>query len=182
MENIRKEILKAAEIKDDILKKHLFILGVLSDELFKISGKRPILLGGGAVEFYTFGGYTTGDIDIAFDNRSLFNKVAMDAGFTKEGRHWFHKELDVAVEIPAAILINETAPLFEVDILGKICLIIGIEDLIIDRLNAYVHWKSEGDGEWAKNLVHLNKEKINWSYLNQKALDNGVETALKDLK
>ena len=179
MDNLEKEILKAASIKDDVLKKHLLVLGILSDELYALAKKRPILVGEGAVEFYTFGSYTTGDIDLAFEDRELFGTVAGRAGFIRQGRHWYHPVLEVAVEIPASALEEETAPLATAAVEGKICVIIGIEDLIIDRLNAYVHWKSQSDGEWAKNLLDLNREKVNWTYLKAKAEKAQVLSALE---
>ncbi len=46
----------------------------------------------------------------------------------------------------------------------KICIlliyILGIEDLMADRLNACVHWKSQGDRTWAREPMVLHVEEI----------------------
>ena len=60
--------------------------------------------------------------------------------------------------------------------------IIGIEDLIIDRLNAFVWWKSEEDGKWAKQLMALHEKEIDKKYLLQRAKKEGVAEALEKIK
>lgn len=43
--------------------------------------------------------------------------------------------------------------------------IIGVEDLIIDRLNACKHWKSEIDCEMTELLVLRYRKELDWTYL-----------------
>ena len=52
----------------------------------------------------------------------------------------------MALEVPASALAEEDAPkeIVEFDE-GLKCKIIGVEDIIIDRLNACKHWESEID-------------------------------------
>jgi hypothetical protein len=59
--------------------------------------------------------------------------------------------------------------LTEVKIEDMTCYIIGMEDLIIDRLNGYVHWRWEDDRRWVTNLITLHKSEIDWDYLNKRA-------------
>jgi hypothetical protein len=70
----------------------------------------------------------------------------------------------------------------EVEIEGMSLYIIGVEDLIIDRLNAFVHWKSDRDGEWAKQLMALHEDEIHWEYLRERARTEGVLDALNGLR
>jgi hypothetical protein len=52
---------------------------------------------------------------------------------------------------------------------GLRCVIIGVEDLLIDRLNACKHWNSQIDCEMAELLIaHYSKE-LDWTYLKGKA-------------
>ena len=46
--------------------------------------------------------------------------------------------------------------------------VIGIEDLLIDRLRAWVRWSSAEDGRWARRLAALHADRIDWSYLREK--------------
>jgi hypothetical protein len=50
-------------IEDPVKRKALF-MALLSKEIVERGGKQPIIVGGEAVEIYTQGSYTTGDIDI----------------------------------------------------------------------------------------------------------------------
>lgn len=43
--------------------------------------------------------------------------------------------------------------------------VIGIEDIILDRLRACVHWKSSSDCEWAKRLYLMHAERLDMDYL-----------------
>lgn len=52
-----------------------------------------------------------------------------------------------------------------VEIEGLRVVILGIEDLILDRLSAWVHGTSEEDGRWARRLALLHSDKLDWDYL-----------------
>lgn len=73
-------------------------------ELMEPHGIKPIIVGGLAVEIYTRGQYTTQDIDLVLPRRDVANKILLQLGFTKEGRHWFHPEIDISIEIPGDAL------------------------------------------------------------------------------
>ena len=63
-------------------------------------------------------------------------------GFQKNPgeRHWYHEELDIALEIPGDYLAGSIEKLTVVEIGGMECYIIGVEDLIVDRLAAAKFW------------------------------------------
>jgi len=165
----------------DPLKRKLWVLAVISTAL-SYYNVRPILIGGCAVEYYTFGGYSTYDIDIAVVDHERLTEVMTNLQFQKEGRFWLRKDLDVVIESPAGALTNETAPLTEVQLEDMVCYIIGIEDLIIDRLNGYVHWKWEDDKRWVKQLLELYQKKLDWNYLKRCAQQEKTESALDKIK
>lgn len=164
----RKARLEALVDEPDPARKRLLALGILSDRLREV-GMQPVLVGGGAVEFYTAGGYTTKDMDLALPHGPQTDAAFADLGFTKEGRYWYREDLDLLFEAPApAGLPGETAPRTEVEIDGLRVVIIGIEDLVIDRLRAWIHGTSEEDGRWARRLVLLYADRLDWEYLRDK--------------
>ena len=67
---------------------------------------------------------------------------------------------------------------------GLSCVIIGLEDLIIDRLNACKHRKSEVDCEMTELLIARYGPEIDWAYLEKKASlpANDALAELRDLK
>lgn len=182
MDKFEKLLAEARSIKDKF-QRSLFVLGILTGILEK-ERIRPILVGGGAVEFYTLGNYTTYDLDLVINGREVAAKVLERMGFSRlpGARHWFSEELDLAIEVPDEYLAGSKEKVVEVEVKGLKCYVIGIEDLIIDRVNAYVHRRSESDGEWAVRLMSLHKDEIDWDYLDQRAVEDKLIHALKDLK
>jgi predicted nucleotidyltransferase len=179
----RKARLEALAHEPDPAKKRLLALGILGDRLHE-DGLEPILVGGGAVEFYTAGGYTTKDMDLALPHCPETDAAFADLGFTKEGRYWYREDLDLLFEAPApAGLPGETAPRTVVEIDGLSIVILGVEDLIIDRLRAWIHGTSDEDGRWARRLVLLYADRLDWDYLRDKTLPYPREaTALGELE
>ncbi|MGH7857268.1 MAG: UbiD family decarboxylase [Candidatus Binatia bacterium] len=167
----------------DPARRRLVALGLLSDRLREV-GLEPILVGGCAVEFYTAGGYTTGDVDLALPHGPTTDAAFAELGFCKEGRFWYREDLDLLFEAPApAGLPGETAPRTEVEIDGLKIVVLGIEDLIIDRLRVWIHGTSAEDGRWARRLVLLYADRLDWGYLREKT--KGVAAgarALDDLE
>ena len=149
----------------DPRKRRLVAVGVLTEALAP-DGIEPVLVGGGALEFYTAGGYATSDVDLALPMTEEVDAAFARLGFEKEGRYWIRPDLDLLVEAPApAGLPGEDAPRTEVDVDGTRVVIIGIEDLLLDRLRAWVHWQSGEDERWARRLALLHSDRLDWSYL-----------------
>jgi len=178
-------IIKIIKNTESNLKKQLLMVGLITNLLEKQGKKPPIIIGGCALSYYSREVYFTSDIDLAYADREALDSVLKSIVFEKKGRYWINEELKMAVEAPASILIEEEAPMETVEIgEGLQCIIIGIEDLIIDRLNAYKHWKSEIDGEMVELLMNRYFDEIDWSYLEKKASkpENDILVELKDLK
>ena len=155
-------------IERDSRRRRLIALGLLT-RLLSAHGIEPILVGGGALEFYTAGGYATKDMDLALPAAVEVDDAFAVLGFEKEGRYWYHAELDLLFEAPApAGLPGEDAPRTVVEIDGLRVVIIGIEDLLIDRLRAWVHWKSDEDGRWTRRLALLYPDRIDWGYVRER--------------
>ncbi len=171
---------KVKETKDPLTKRLLFV-GLLTRAL-ESQDVRPIVVGGNAVEFYTAGGYSTGDIDIVAPSEPV-DEVLRKWNFRKEGRHWISEELDIFIEAPSSSLEEEAYErVSEVEIDDLKVYIIGIEDLIIDRLNAYIHWKSLDDKRWAEELVALHLGEIDWDYLEKRSEEEKTSEALLEIK
>ncbi len=185
MEDFKKEFnqlkLKMKTFDKDYKKKLLF-LGLLHKYLKKLNSGL-ILLDGLAVQFYTAGEYLTSDIDLACNNRNSIKDLLISIQFKEIGRHFYLEDLDLSIEIPtSSITPNQQKKLNILQIDGYEIPILGIEDIIIDRLNAFTHWQSLEDGRIAKELIFLHYEKIDWEYLETQAFNERVEMNLKKFK
>ncbi|MFQ6119539.1 MAG: DUF6036 family nucleotidyltransferase [Methanosarcinales archaeon] len=166
MDDIWNKIVRAK----DLLRRRLLFIGWLTHLLEKHNIK-PILVGGNALEFYTLGRYSTYDIDLVSSGRNIIDKELRKKGFKKTGRHWYNENIDISVEIPDTILAGSLDKVETIEIDGLKVYVISKEDLIIDRLNAYVYWKSIEDGRWAKTIMILYYDELDWNYLNTRATE-----------
>jgi hypothetical protein len=160
----------------------LYILAALTLALQKYNIK-PILVGGGALEFYTFGNYATHDIDLVADERHLVGEALETLGFSHEPgfRHWYHEDLDVSIEIPDTKLAGSYEKVTSIDVHGVLVQISSPEDLLIDRLAAYKFWKSLSDGEWAARLYAIHGNNMDLKYLEERANSEQVLDVLKEV-
>lgn len=137
--------------------------------LFANENLRPIIVGGLAVEIYTRSEYTTSDIDIIFSQRHIADRYLRALGFIPEGRHWYHEDLLISIEIPNDMLEDaDNDKVIELILENDLHVyVIGIEDIILDRLRACVHWKSSSDCEWGKRLLLMHAKRLDFDYLKE---------------
>lgn len=170
--------LEALSDEPDPARRRMLALGLVADRLAE-DGLEPILVGGAALEFYTAGGYATGDIDLALESSPRVDRAFADLGFRKSGRFWVREDLDLLFEAPAPPgLPGETAPRTVAEIDGLRVVVIGLEDLLIDRLRAAVHWRSDQDRRWTRRLVHLYSDRLDWAYLRERTRGVAEELAV----
>lgn len=125
--------------------------------------KKPILVGGSAVELYTRGQSRSQDVDLVAD-RNVLVPMLREMGFKESGRHFY--KYPNYIEIPSNTLHGKSIFLrYKKWKIKVIC----VEDLIIDRLCACKFWKSTYDCEQAKMLLRAYTKKIDWSYLRVRA-------------
>lgn len=179
------KILEMIRNTESPLKKQLLMVGLITRLLKEKGKKAPVVIGGCALSYYSREVYFTTDIDLAYAEREALDSVLKSIGFQKKGRYWVHEGLKMAIEAPASKLAEEEAPVEVVEVgEGLQCTIIGIEDLIIDRMNACKHWKSEIDCEMAELLVNRYYNDLDWPYLEKKAVkpENDILLELQEIK
>ncbi len=179
------QIFKLIKQTESPLKRQLLTVALLTSLLEKRGKPAPVIIGGCALSYYTREVYFTADIDLAYVDREVLDEVLKDIGFSKRGRYWVNESLKSAVEVPAAVLAGEEAPLEVVELgEGLNCRVIGIEDLIIDRLNACKHWRSQTDCEMVELLIIKYSGELDWPYLEKKAdlPENDILGELQSLK
>lgn len=161
----------------DPLERRLLFVALLSSGVEALGWPAPVVVGGHAVEFYTAGGYATVDIDLAGASEPV-GRVLDSWGFQREGRHWFDDELGLVVEIPGSTLGPQQQSHALTLRLGRwTARVLGIEDLVVDRLAACVHWKHAESCEWAARLLAV-AEDLDVAYLERRAAEEDVLNAL----
>ena len=167
------------------LKRQLLMVALITRLLEEKGKSPPMIIGGCALSYYSREVYFTADIDLAYADREALDSVLRSINFERQGRYWVNDELKIAIEAPASVLAGEDSPVETVDLgEGLSCRIIGIEDLLIDRLNACKHWKSEIDCEMVALLLKKYLADVDWPYLERKASlpENDTLSELLEIK
>jgi hypothetical protein len=158
-------------------KMKMLLLGYVTDRLEKES-QSIYLVGGQAVETYTGGQFLTGDIDITTTDSKATEKILASLGFKQIGMIWLNKELGVAIQIVGSFLTGSLERTLTIQAGPYNVKVIGVEDLIVDRLAHAKLWKSPGDLEKAKVLYASFKRQIDENYLREIAKKRNVEDFL----
>lgn len=126
--------------------RHIFLLSLITSATILLGGERPILVGGGAIEFYTGIRFATGDLDlVAPDMQKTIEALEM-LGFKRpEGsQHFINRSISALVDVHSSRLYKgeEAVEL----IYNKVpLLIISPEDCLAQRLVSYKRHKSTLD-------------------------------------
>lgn len=164
--------------ENDEFKRKLLFLSALNKEV-RGKGIEFVVVGGSAVELYSFGKYQSGDIDIVSSGAVSLAETLLQNGFTKRGKDFISEEIGIFIEIPGRTLAGDPGRVktfvFGEDMSVQV---IGIEDLIIDRLQACVLWKYETDCEWAQNLIAKYRADMDMGYLMSRATAEKVDQEL----
>ncbi len=146
----------------------LRLLAQVSEAMANCGLSRPVLVGGAAVEIYSNSAIMTGDYDIVVAGQQGFEDVLIAHGFIrpsgpgKATRGWIHPELQLGFEAVGATLLDGNADrdrIMELDLGadGKI-LVIGVEDMIADRMGQYASGSAPEMREQAEKLFKLYKD------------------------
>jgi hypothetical protein len=143
-------------------------------------GSEPILVGGAAIELYTRGAYTSGDLDLVGTLSPAARKALVDAGFRRQGRHWVHEEGQVFLEFPSSTLYEGER--FARRRFGRrqVVILTG-EDLVAERLAAWQYWRSQVDGVNAWLLYRALRFELDLRRLRRRVRARQCEPALRGL-
>lgn len=177
VDSLKKELAGAARLKDRA-ERGARLASVIAEAL-RPSGRDPVLVGGAAVEFYTQGEYTTSDIDMIAEGGKDLVEIMTGLGFQKIGKDFVDRRNKIYVEFPGASL-KPSERTRRIQVGSKTFRIISIEDLIVDRLNAFKFWRSLMDG--ANVLMLLELGEADETRLKERSSEEDVLDALISLQ
>lgn len=142
----------------------------------------PVVVGGSAVSFYTGGAYLSRDVDLVTEaDGRVLRQLLQAVGFQRRGGAWVHGELDVVVDFPAPPLAGDPARAVRVHTQDGPVTVIGLEDLLVDRLNAAVHWGDSEAREWCVTMLAAHPD-ADTEYLRRRAQEEGVHKAFEEVQ
>jgi hypothetical protein len=140
------------------------------------------VVGGSAIEIYTAGQYTSGDIDIVSSKSERLRAALRSWGFGREGRVWISEDLRLVVDLVRSPYTGSaerttlmTTPYGPVRLAA-------IEDLLVKRLASAKHWKQPGDLKHAMLLALQFLDRIDWAYVESFAREHDVGEMAGELR
>jgi len=156
------------------LRKKMLLLGYVTSQLEK-KKQSIFLVGGQAVETYTAGQFPTGDVDVTTSDSATTQKVLKSLGFKEIGMIWLNKPLGIAFHIVGYFAPERPRTIRIGPYKARI---VGVEELIMDRLSAAKFWNIPADYEKAKVLYDNFEKQINKDYLRENAKKKKVDDLL----
>lgn len=183
----RERLLNLSQGKDT-LRYLVAVASVITDAFLTIGKNPPVVVGGLAVEAYTAGGYTTLDVDMIILDDDTASQVMHALGFHRQPghRHYEHPDTKAFVEFPTGPLDGSPDRITEIQLDdGTSLYVIGIEDIILDRVAAYVNWDKRNadsaDATQAILLMMAQWDRIDHEYLRTEASARGLADGLQDI-
>jgi hypothetical protein len=175
------ELDKTASIANFVERK-IYFMTILTKEVEMCgrTDKSPVVVGGTAVDIYTKGLFPSRDIDLIGYRRVIGEILEKKFGFARAGRHWVNERIGIFIEVPGDYFSGDKNKITTIWVGSLKLYVIGIEDLIIDRLNACVHWKSETDCDQARYMIRYYRDRLDFGYLEKKAKDEGILKTLRE--
>lgn len=186
MQGVDKNIIK--KIHDENISnpvnERILIAGLICS-LAKEFANELVVVGCSAVEFYTAASYMTKDIDFIAKDDFQISKIMTSLGFSiGEGYTWFHPDTSVVIEFPKPPLLGDVSRLTEVKTEYGIARIIGVEDIILDRLKGREFWQD--NNELPEMMIYSHYDSIDFAYLRKQAayelVSDVLEKAIADVE
>jgi hypothetical protein len=161
----------------------LRMLARLSEALARRGLPRPVLVGGGAVEFYTGSAVMTGDIDVTSPVQPELEEELRKLGFVrpsgpgKSTRGWVHPDIGLGFEVVGNSPMRDTPDEIRIRPVEPIdgeppVRILSLEDMIADRMGQYASGTARDMLEQARQLLPL------VSQANRNYLDRRIRTEM----
>ena len=169
MQALDKNIIKKIHMENlsDPVNERILIAALISSRAKEFANEL-VVVGGSAVEFYTAASYMTKDIDFVAKDNFHIHEIMTSLGFAiSDGYTWFHPDTSVVVEFPKPPLAGDINRLTEVETEYGVAKIIGIEDIILDRLKWREFWQDNNELPEMMLLSHY--DSIDFDYLRSQA-------------
>jgi hypothetical protein len=140
------------------------------------------VVGGSAVEVYSVGEFTSGDIDLVSESKEKFERVLEGWGFKRRStRTWSSSDLRIFIELlKAGYEGNFGKTTLMPTPFGPVRLA-AIEDLLVKRLSSVKHWRRASDLDHAKYLALEYFDRIDWAYVERFAGHHDVAEMAAEL-
>jgi len=168
----------------------LRMLAKVSDAMAARGLPRPVLVGGGAVEFYTGSAVMTGDIDVTSPAQQELEEELRTLGFVRPSgpgratRGWVHPGIGLGFEVVGSSPMGGSASADHLLLVEAVpgeggIVLLSVEDMIADRMGQYASGTAPDMRDQARAMYRLPLS-LDRDYLEQRIRtetvgDHGIE-------
>ncbi len=174
-------MLEKLQVVEDPTKRRMYFSALLG-RTADVPPDDLIVVGGSAIEFYTVGEYTSGDIDIVSSESDRLKEVLRSWDFQREGRVWIHEALGIVVDFASAPYTWDESRTQLLETPYGPIRVAALEDLLVKRLVSTKHWERTGDFQHALLLGELYGDRMDWDYVEKMARRQQVLDMLEALQ
>lgn len=167
------ELATKLRVATDPTQRRLYFAALLASAA-EMTADEFLVVGGSAIEFYTAGEYTSGDVDIVSARNERLREILRLWDFRREGRIWYHEALDLVVDINRYPYTGDFGKTTVVSTPYGLVRLAAIEDLLVKRLMSTKFWNIKDDFEQAKLLALVFADRIDWAYVERFARQEKV--------
>jgi hypothetical protein len=151
----------------DAYQRRITLAAWLTKIIKTLGGSPPIVVGGTAVSVYSGNSYATMDVDFISNSEEIAKEVLLELGYAKSGKDFYHKGLESLIEFPSRDYLEDPKRFSEYTVPSTdlVIYLVGIDDLILDRIGSYDATDDLSSKEWATRLMLAYYDHIDWSYL-----------------
>lgn len=154
---------------------------------------RPVLVGGGAVEFYTGSAVMTGDIDVTSPVQPELEEELQKLGFVrpsgpgKSTRGWIHPDIGLGFEVVGNTPMGGSYSPTKLVMVATVedapdLVVLSVEDMIADRMGQYASGTARQMLGQARELYNLPIE-LDGDYLDRRIREESVgDYGIEDLE
>jgi len=184
-EELIKEFYARLEVLEDDTERKILLLDALRRAAEDAGIVPPILVGGGAVELYSMGGYASLDLDLTGDEKFIAD-FARRLGLENDPKYpnmFFSREKRLILDIRGKMDIDGAESRRKMLDMGesRIVAALSLEDIIVDRLVGCKWGGHEPSRQIAELLIRLHADTLDTTLLRQLAAHEDVAAEVNEL-
>lgn len=169
------------EVYDNIFQKRFYFCSLLHKTFEETP---PIIVGGSSLEYYSGVQYPTGDVDL-FISEEIFKPVISlfrKNKFYKRGQYYYSHDRKLAVKLHQGEFNGKLELINKMKYADKEVLLIGVEDLIVDRIEIFDKKEYPEELDWAMRIYRSYRNVIDKKYIKKKLTGDGLLPYFEKLK
>ncbi|WP_214628890.1 DUF6036 family nucleotidyltransferase [Paenibacillus agaridevorans] len=179
------ELFETVKTISDPWRQDLAVASIISKVFEDNDVTVPIVVGGLVVATYTQGLYKTRDIDLIAVNSDFPYRVMERLGYVKvDSKDCFNPDMNSIVEFPSGRYSGSYDRVleYEVEETGLVVHVQGMEDIILDRIEAFASTRDQRSLEWATKMIGVMYDHIDWSYCHSQAKERKINQEFEDIQ